>query len=55
MLQDDLFITETSQPVPQVVSSPVSTYGKRTPKERHQSVQVLAAHRLSTGGGVGEK
>lgn len=50
MLQDDLFITETSQPVPQVVSSPVSTYGKRTPKERHQSVQVLACAQVEYGG-----
>ncbi|XP_028399036.1 C-myc promoter-binding protein-like [Dendronephthya gigantea] len=40
-LQDELFITETSQSVPQVVSSPVSVYGKRTPKERHESVKSV--------------
>ena len=39
-LKDELFITETSQSVPQVVSSPASVYGKRTLKERHESVKV---------------
>ena len=50
MLQDDLFITETSEPVPQVVSSPASTYGKRTPKEHHQSVKVLTCAQAANGG-----
>ncbi|XP_046861364.1 C-myc promoter-binding protein-like isoform X2 [Xenia sp. Carnegie-2017] len=40
-LQDELLSMENAQPVPLAVSTPSPAYGRRTPKERHQSVQSI--------------